>query len=239
MTQSSGAEVQLLEPFTVDEATVKAIRHTGWVAAFPYFILGAWLLIDSVRTGIKEGSLTGVVVFLLGTVVCGLLVAIYNLLILGPFRAVRYRTRVKAIAADIPNVGLTPTMIQTWAFPYPGVIAIDRARALVFIQSEGTGHQRFVLGPDNIVGVKVEREGELHTQSQHSGYTASGDHVGTFRGSSKSKTTTVEKAFLEIHYQFDSYAAPGWFVVPFGTDRRAADSMAAVIQGLQARNSPA
>lgn len=220
-------------PFTVDDATVRAIRQINWIASAPVIGLGAVLAIGTIGAWIKRGAGEAIANLIIGLVLAAGVIWIYNRLVLRPAAALRYGARARAIAASVPALGVTPTMLHSWRAPTPGAIALDRERNLLFVQSEGTGHERVVLQSAHIVGVKVERETELHTQTRHSGRVSALSSFGlgyTFGGKSKSKTTTIERAFLEVHYQFAANQSPGWVAVPFGEQRRDADAMATAIQ---------
>lgn len=160
-----------------------------------------------------------------------------NLLVLGPMQTVRYKACVKFLVDMVHRGGMQPTSTWTWHAPAPGICAVDARRKLVFIESRGTGFQPLLLRPEQILGAKVERESEVYTTTTHSGRTSVfGSNLGhTFGGKSHSTSTVVERAFLEIHYQLEPQGSPGWVAIPFGANRRDADSMAAAITTLSGR----
>ncbi len=220
-------------PFSVDEATVRAIRQINLIASAPAIGFVLLVVFGAIVAGLKQGIGEAVARLIMGLIVAGIAIWIYNRLVVRPAAAIRYAARVKAIAASLPELGITPTLLHAWRTPTPGAVAVDGGNRLLFVQSAGTGHERLLLQAEHIVGVKVERETELHTQTKHSGRTSvfsSGGLGHTFGGKSRSKTIAIDRAFLEIHYQFSADTSPGWVAVPFGEKRRDADAMAAAIQ---------
>lgn len=234
-TKVTPAHEAPVAPFTVDEATVGAIRQINLVAGIPIIGLGAIVLVSSLVTWFRRGTGEAIANLIIAAILSAIVIWIYNRLVLRPAAAIRYGARAKAIVASLPALGVTPSLLHTWRSPTPGGVAVDNVGRQLFVQSDGTAHERLVLQPQHIVGVKVERETELHTQTKHGGRISAFSSVGlgyTFGGRSKSKTTTVERAFLEIHYQFAADQPPGWVAIPFGEKRRDADAMAAAIQRL-------
>jgi len=220
-------------PFTVDEATVRAIRQINLVASVPVIGLVSLVVLGAVVAGVRRGIGEAIAQLIIGLIIAGIVIWIYNRLVVRPAAAIRYAARAKAIAASLPGLGITPTLMHVWRAPTPGAVAIDGGRQLLFVQCEGTGHERLVLQAGHIVGVRVERETELHTQTKHGGRISAFSNGGlgyTFGGKSSSKTVAIDRAFLEVHYQFSADASPGWVAVPFGDKRRDADAMAAAIQ---------
>lgn len=148
----------------------------------------------------------------------------------------RYSACAKRMAAEAQQNGLRPVAAHQWTWPQPGVLALDRQNNALFACVWGNGYERLLLSPREVIGVKVERESEIHTDTKHGGSFAlfsSGGWGYQFGSRSKSKSVTIERAFLEIHYQREGAAAPGWVAVPYGEERREADSMAVAIQQWQ------
>ena len=147
----------------------------------------------------------------------------------------RFYSCISEIKATVRQMGINFSMEQLWINPSPGIIVVDVKQRLVFVESAGTNYYRLVLKPEHIVGAKVEREIENHTHTKHSGGTyIYGKGIGyKFGGRSSSTTTTIERAFLEIHYRFGNDVAPSWVTIPFGSNRREAESMVIAIRQLK------
>lgn len=156
-------------------------------------------------------------------------------LVLLPWQALRYRACTKRMVGELPALGVQPAMLHQWSAPNPGVLALDTRQQLLYVNARSGGYQRLQLRPQDIIGVKVERESEVHTKTTHGGSLSVFSSMGlgyTFGSRSKSTSTVIERAFLEVHYQLPGQAAPAWLAVPFGENRRDADSVAAAIQRL-------
>ncbi|WP_147473774.1 hypothetical protein [Allofranklinella schreckenbergeri] len=121
---------------------------------------------------------------------------------------------------------------------FASFLTLDVQRRLLYINLAECDYENLVIGANEIRDVKVERESEVHTTTTHKGgfsFALFGSGVGAgyhADGKSHSKSVEVERAFLEIHYQRACDAAPRWVAIPFGEDRRKADSMAIAIRQL-------
>jgi len=228
--------VPTIAPQSKDEVTADVVSHMGKLSSYAALGIAGLLAFWIITTFIKGGIGNGIFAIVLAALLFTGALFVLNLVVLGPMAAVRYGACLKRIAADLPGLGISPSIQWTWKSPGPGLIAIDTQRRLVFIESEGTGYHRLILEPAQVIGAKVERTTELHTQTKHSGSFSVFSRSGlgyNFGGKSKSKTSVVERAFLELHCVRSQGAAPMSLVVPFGPDRRSADSMAVAIMHMK------
>ncbi|WP_147473479.1 hypothetical protein [Allofranklinella schreckenbergeri] len=143
--------------------------------------------------------------------------------------------------SGLVSLGLNIEDIYFWEksrFNWPSFLALDVKRRLLYINLAERDYEDLVIGANEIRDVKVERESEVHTTTTHKGgfsFALFGSGVGAgyhADGKSHSKSVEVERAFLEIYYQRACDAAPRWVAIPFGEDRRKADSMAIAIRQL-------
>lgn len=229
---------------TQDSRTFHAVRQTEQICAWTVLGIGGFLLLVLIanvlssffKHGIGEAILA---LLLVGVVLCLVFVGVtklLELLVFKPWKAVRYSACAKRMAAEAQQNGLRPVAAHQWTWPQPGVLALDRQNNALFACVWGNGYERLLLSPREVIGMKVERESEIHTDTKHGGSFAifsSGGWGYQFGSRSKSKSVTIERAFLEIHYQREGAAAPGWVAVPYGEERREADSMAVAIQQWQ------
>lgn len=212
-------------------ATVDSMeRIEGITMLAAMLLLAIWVVIS----WIAGGFFNALVVAVISVFVFMGFAFVANLLVLGPMRKVRYKACVKSMLDMVRHGGMQPTSTWTWHEPTPGVCVVDVSRHQVFIESRGTEFRPLLLSPDQIIGAKVERESEVYTTTTHSGRTSVfGSNLAyTMGGKSHSTSTVVERAFLEVHYQLEPQGSPGWVAIPFGANRRDADSMAAVITAL-------
>lgn len=212
-----------------DEKTEKAVNLLYWVRIFGFYSVTSLLVLYTVLTFVGGSLSEGIVVLIFSFLLWVAWVWVLKNLILKPLALVRYGARLKEIETQmIPQLGLTPSMQWSWKLPSPGIIVMDQQKRVVFVESADTQFYQLVLKPNQIIGAKVERETELHTKTTHSGSFSIFSMAGfgyTFGSRSKSKTKAIDRAFLELHYVYDDQSAPSLVVIPFGTQRRSADSM--------------
>lgn len=143
--------------------------------------------------------------------------------------------------SELLALGVQPANLYLWRDKgrlCSSLLALDVQRRLLYINLAVLDYENLVIGANEIRDVKVERESEVHTTTTHKGgfsFALFGSGVGAgyhADGKSHSKSVEVERAFLEIYYQRACDAAPRWVAIPFGGDRRAADSMAIAIRQL-------
>ena len=226
-----------------DVQTAEVVRKTEFISACVTLALAGFcvliVLVNFVRPlfshGLGEALPSGLIS--LAVMVLVFLVAnrLLGALVLRPWQALRYRACTKRMVAELPTLGVQPAMLHQWSAPNPGVLALDTPHQMLYVNARSGHYQRLQLRPQDIMGVKVERESEVHTTTTHGGSLAVFSRMGigyNFGSRSKSTSTVVERAFLEIHYQLLGAPAPAWLAVPFGEDRRAADSFAVAIQRL-------
>lgn len=218
-----------------DEGVLKSSKILRWMAWAGLGLLAFVVVVPFFEIWFRRGFGSALFNAIVSLLIFGLLFVIYARFVVGGVARVLYSKNRKAMVAALPALGVQPQLLQSWSLPTPGVLALDTQHRQVYIQSAGTGQQRIVLRPEQILGVKVERETEMHTTTKHGGSVGvfSGNFGYNFGSTSKSKTTVIENAFLELHFQLNEHDAPDWVAVPYGANRRDADAMAAAIQRLQ------
>ncbi|MDO5691822.1 MAG: hypothetical protein Q4G70_04975 [Pseudomonadota bacterium] len=227
-----------------DDATASVVQRTELIAAIISFtllgLLAIFVLIAFFSNLFKQGIGHALINAALSLLVMGFIFLLINralgAFVMAPYRSVQYRGSMKKMAQSLPGYGLQPALVHQWHTPNPGVIALDTQNGVLFINARSSDYQRLFLKSEDIIGVKVERESEVHTTTTHGGSLAVFSRMGfgyNFGSRSKSKSVVHERAFLEIHFQQPGAAAPSWVAIPFGEARRDADSMAAAIQRLK------
>ncbi|RMX01255.1 hypothetical protein EBQ26_00240 [Allofranklinella schreckenbergeri] len=203
--------------------------------------VGWWAL----PLGLLVGLIVGGIVF----AALMLLASFGTLIFLLPWARLLASACTKHMKSELSALGLRPDRELFWKEGetlWPNMLAVDTQRRALYLNMFLRDYERLVLCPNEILDVKVERESEIHTTTTHSGGTFSmfssgiggdsyffGHHYGYQSASkSRSKSVEVERAFLEIHYQRACDSAPRWVAIPFGGDRREADSMAIAIRQL-------
>jgi hypothetical protein len=190
-----------------------------------------------VRTG---GRLTGGTIFqgILAFIAGRVAVAIAHSLFLGPSRNIRFKSAAKKLAYRLERTAPLTSRPCSWYLGAPGAFAITAAGELL-LADRSTGFSILRLKPEQIVEAKVERDLAQITHTRHSGRTIVGGYGGGAAGGwiSGGKSTSItrnhETAFLEIRYQLEPNGLVDTAIVPFGDDRRTADSACAMIWRLQ------
>jgi hypothetical protein len=156
-------------------------------------------------------------------------------LVFRPIRAVRYGRCARRLIARAESL-LRPIMLEAWKNPSPGIVALDPIQRLLFVECQRTGYHSFLLRPDQIIDVKVERRQTVETNTRHSGQTIfmpfeSFGWLGG--GSSRSTATVYETAFLEISFLRSENTGIERVVVNFGGRRQVADDWVLAINRLR------
>lgn len=157
--------------------------------------------------------------------------------LLKPYQSVAFSACRRRLKAELTS--LSPAMAHVWKFPQPGSIAIAGGRLMV--KNWDSGYTRLNVDPSDILDVKVERTTTLHTTTRHSGRVTYGTGKSLFGayttgGNSRSKTTAVDEATLEVHLRNDREDSVYAMAIPFGTDRRAADVFCTAVVALRTRD---
>ena len=189
------------------------------------------MLLSRYGWNVTGGVLIGAVGAL---IVARLAVAIAVGVVLRPSRALRFRAAAKKLGARLKAAGDLSCPPCTWYTGAPGAFALTKGGELL-LADRSSGYQLLRLTPDRIADVSVEREVTQVTQTRHSGRTVIGGVGGGLFGGwvsggrSTSVSRDLEEAYLEIRYQLEANGPVAVAVVPFGANRRAADSACAEI----------
>lgn len=184
---------------------------------------------------IGKALLSGVIMF----IVAGFVIRLVDALVLSPMRNIRYKGAAKRLEAQVQALSEPITLWRSWWTGAPGALAITRPGHVVIVD-RSTNYDHLWLAKDQIVNVSVEREATQITNTKQSGRISLGgvSNSGFFggyttRGRSRSVTQTVETAFLEIRYQLERNGSVHTSVIPFGSDRRAADELCAAVTRIE------
>jgi hypothetical protein len=154
--------------------------------------------------------------------------------VLRPSRNLRFRSAAKKLGSKLRAAGDLSCPPCTWYTGAPGAFALMKGGQLL-LADRSSDYVVLRLTPNLVAGVSVEREITQVTQTRHSGRAAVGGVGGGLfggwlgAGRSTSVSSEVEEAYLEIRYQLEANGPVAVAVVPFGADRRAADSACAMI----------
>lgn len=168
-----------------------------------------------------------------------LIIAVVTRLFLRPTIRFRYRAAAQTLMRQVDSLPEPANLSISWWQDTPGAAAITRGGHVVITDYDTDYHQLW-LSRDQIVHATVEREATVYTDTREGGRLTLGGVSGglfggyTFGGKSRSVSTTVETAFLEIRYQLDRNGPVRTCVIPFGEDRRCADEWRATIERLEA-----
>jgi hypothetical protein len=220
----------------------RCVDHQEWLERIVprtvfWAVFGTALLMILVRYRwhITGGVLvTGAGAFIVARVAVAIAVSIA----LQPARNWRFRFAAKKLGSRLREVAALTSDPCTWYTGAPGAFALATGGELLLVDCS-SGYELLRLTPDQIAGVSVEREVTQVTQTRHSGRSVIGGVGGGFFGGwvsggrSTSVSRHVEEAYLEIRYQPEPNGLVAVAVVPFGSDRRGADSACAMIARLQ------
>ena len=203
----------------------------GIIALFCALPALSALLTGRVGTAIFNG--------VIGFIIAGIVIRIVNAVVLQPMRNLRYKAAAKTLGGQMQALAEPVVQWFSWWTYAPGALAITRAGQVVIVD-RSTDYTHLWLARDRIVNVTVEREATQITNTKHGGrFTfggVSGGVLGAFTtgGRSKSTTTTIETAFVEIRYQLERNGPVYTSVIPFAGDRRGAEQLCAQITRLEA-----
>ena len=222
-----------------NEAVLSTVAQTETIGRFvPLGIIGLLCVLPALAALFQGRIGMALINAILGFIIAGFVIRIVNKLVLQPMQNVRYKTAAKTLASQIQALPEPVVQWFSWWTFAPGALAITRPGHIV-IADRSTDYTHLWLSPAQIVNVSVEREATQITNTKHSGkFTfggVSGGVLGAFTtgGRSKSTTTTVETAFLEIRYQLERNGAVFTSVIPFAGDRRGAEQLSAQITRLE------
>jgi hypothetical protein len=229
---------RLLVPGCRNEDVLRCVVHQDWLELivprtvfWSLFGTAVLMLLSRYSWHVTGGVLIGAVGAL---IVARLAVAIAIGVVLRPNRNLRFRSAAKKLGLRLKAVGDLSCPACTWYTGTHGAFALTKGGELL-LADRSSDYELLRLTPDQIAGVSVEREVTQVTQTRHSGRTVIGGvGGGLFAGwVSGGRSTSVsrerEEAYLEIRYQLEANGPVAVAVVPFGADRRAADSACATI----------
>ena len=230
---------RLLVPGCPNEDVRRCVVHQEWLERIVprtvfWALFGTALLMLLSRYGwnVTGGVLIGAVGAL---IVARLAEAIAVGVVLRPSRALRFRSAAKKLGSRLRAADDLTCAPCTWYMGAPGAFALTKGGELL-LADRSSGYELLRLTPDLIADVSVEREVTQVTQTRHSGRTVIGGVGGGLFGGwvsggrSTSVSRDLEEAYLEIRYQLKANGPVTVAVVPFGSDRRAADSACAMIR---------
>jgi hypothetical protein len=233
-----------LVPGYRNDAVLRCVLHQEWLERivprtvfWALFGTALLMLLSRYAWNVTGGVLIGAAGAL---VVARLAVAIAVGVVLRPSRNLRFRSAAKKLGSKMRAAGDLGCPPCTWYIGAPGAFALTKGGELL-LADRSSDYELLRLTPDHIAGVSVEREVTQVTQTRQSGRIVIGGVSGGLFGGwvSDGRSTSVsrerEEAFLEIRYQLEANGPVAVAVVPFGVDRRAADSACATI--LRARLS--
>lgn len=231
-------QVERIDPPNDDiRATVDQMEKiTLWVPRVILAVLVGLPVLANVLSGsFGTAILSGLIMF----VVAGFVIKLAHALVVDPMRNVRYKRAASVLAAQVQSLAEATTQWRSWWTGAPGALAITRNGHLVIVD-RSTDYTHLWLATGQIVNVSVAREATQITNTKHSGsFTFGGVSNSGFLGGyttggrSRSTTTTIETAFLEIRYQLERNGSVYTSVIPFGTDRRGADELCAAITRIE------
>ncbi|WP_380785369.1 hypothetical protein [Sphingomonas sp. R86521] len=241
ITESEQSNVERIAPPNVDiRATVDQMEK---IAQYTPLAILALLVGFPVISGILHGSIGGALfIGFIMFIVAGFVIKIVNAVVIGPMQTVRYKRAATTLAGQVQALPTPTSLWRSWWTGAPGALAITRDGHVVIVD-RSTDYSQLWLGQGQIVNVSVEREATQITNTKHGGrFTFGGASSGglfggyTTGGRSKSTTTTVETAFLEIRYQLERNGSVYTSVIPFSADRRGADELCAAITRIEHGN---
>ncbi|UAJ10589.1 hypothetical protein [Polymorphobacter megasporae] len=208
------------------------------VARAPLIILavlvGLPVVASLISLHIGSAIFGGVIMF----IIAGFAIKLVNALIITPLKTARYKRAASTLAGQVQSVSEPVSFWRSWWSGAPGALAVTKLGHVVIVD-RSTNYAQLWLGKSQIVNVSVEREATQVTNTKHGGrMTFGGVSNGLFGGyamggRSKSVTQTLETAFLEIRYQLEPNGYVSTVVIPYGSDRRAADELCAVVTRIE------
>lgn len=238
IAEGQGSRIERMSPPNDDiRATVdQTEKIMAWTPrAIIAVVVGLPVVSSLVQGKIGAAIFVGIIMF----IGAWLVIMIVEALILKPMRSIRYKRAAAILAGQVQSLPKPITLWRSWSIGAPGALAITKDGQLAIVD-RSTDYTHLWLGRDQIANVSVEREATQITNTKHGGRITlgSGSSAGflgayTMSGRSRSTTKTIETAFLEIRYQLERNGSVYTSVVPFGTDRRAADELCAAITRIE------
>lgn len=241
MNTITEAEPNQLEPISPPNDDVRAtVDQTEKIAGLTPLIILSVLVALPVVSSLLRGSIGGAIFTgIVMSIIAGFAIRVVNALVIGPMQTFRYKGAATKLAAQVRSLPVPTNLWRSWWTGAPGALAITRDGHVVIVD-RSTDYFHLWLGAGQIVNVSVEREATQITDTRHSGRitlggVSSGGLFGgyTTGGRSRSTTTTVETAFLEIRYQLERNGSVYTSVIPFDADRRGADELCAAIMRIE------
>lgn len=236
---STLAQDGFLAPVVRNDDVLRCVVHQEWLERIVprtvfCALFGTALLMLLSRYGwrVTGGVLVGGAGAL---IVARLAVVIAVSAVLRPSRNLRFRSAAKKLGSRLSAAGDLSCRPCTWYTGSPGAFALTKGGELL-LADRSSDYELLRLTPDRIADVSVEREVTQVTQTRHSGRTVIGGVSGGLFGGwvsggrSTSVSREVDEAYLEIRYQLEANGHVFVSVVPFGSDRRAADSACSMIR---------
>jgi hypothetical protein len=238
IAERTDMQVERIDPPNEDiRATVDQMEKiTLWTPRVILALLVGFPVLSTILTGgFGSAILFGLIMF----VVAGFVIKLAHALVINPMRSVRYKRAASVLSAQMQSLSEATALWRSWWTGAPGALAITRNGHLVIVD-RSTDYTHLWLATGQIVNVSVEREATQITNTKHGGsFTFGGVSNSGFLGAyttggrSRSVTTTVETAFLEIRYQLERNGSVYTSVIPFGSDRRGADELCAAITRIE------
>lgn len=236
LTLPQGA--RLVPDFRNDDIR-RCVVHQEWLERVVprtvfWALLGTAVVMLLSRYGwnVTGGVLIGAVGAL---IVARLAVAIAVTVFLRPSRIFRFRTAAKKLGSRLRAGGDLSCPPCTWYTGAPGAFGLTKDGELL-LADRSSGYGLLRLTPNLVADVSVEREITQVTLTRHGGRTVIGGMGGGFFGGwlsggrSTSVSSEVEEAYLQIRYQLEANGPVTVAIVPFGADRRAADSACTMLR---------
>jgi hypothetical protein len=226
----------------MNEDVRRCVEHQEWLervvprtAFWTVFGTAVLMLLSRYSWQITGGVLIGGAIALF---VAKLAVAIVVGVALEPSRNIRFRRAAKKLGSRLKAAADLTSAPCTWYLGAPGAFTVTGGGELLLVD-RSSGYELLRLTREQIAGVSVERNVTQVTQARHSGRSVIGGFGGGLFGGwvsggwSTSVSRDIEEAYLEIRYQLEPNGLVGVAVVPFGADRRTADTACAMIARLQ------
>ena len=212
------------------KARIRAIRSVEHRLFWgPVVVLGAVGLVMAPFTVGVQAVLLGLAVgFGIGTVLDKIATSV--------IRHHMYRPLAKRMQDHAQNGRQAATSYRWWD-PSPGAMAITEDDTLVLIH-DTTGFERVEITPEQLLGARVEVRTETTAQTRTSGSSsigiASSSGIGIARhGGSRSTTTFTQQDTVVVELMWRTGRNTHPHCVTIGSpDRRSAEGMAAVVNGL-------
>jgi hypothetical protein len=222
----------------VGSRVYRSVEHQEWlervvprITFWTIFGTGVLMLLQRYHWHVMGGVLVGgFVALILARLAVGGAGAVLALV-----RRVRFGSAARRLRAMLMQAADLTTPPCTWYTGAPGAFALDAGGELVLVD-RSTRYEVLRLARADIADVSVERDVTQVTTTRHSGRSMIGGVGGGFFGGwvsggrSTSVSRNLEQAYLEIRYQLQASGLVSTSVVPFGSDRREAEAVCAMIR---------